>query len=611
VGADDDPLERDAERAADDVSRGAAWRPAASAGVAAGPGGVPAPAGVHEVLRSPGQPLTPELRGELEPRLGASLAEVRIHTGRHAADSAGALQADAYTAGQHVAFAAGRYAPETREGRRLLAHELAHTVQQRGAPAVVRRRRVPGAAGLAATVPAGGADFAAHRTGMVRLLQRAWDELSAAQRTSVRTAASGFGITGATDADLFTALGAATPTQLTSFAAAVRTAAPTLELGDPALIDTGPRPATADAANLASLVSAADTIFNTIASGANDADLTQVFGAANVATAKAKYAAARTRMNTLHGTGHIVTDRSGYNAEVGLGGLTNSAQISVSPQTIDNPALPGSVVTLIHESMHAGNSDVRDYGYIHQPSFTALDASVKLTNAAHFEVVPRRILGTTWSFPGVTFIPAGTTVGGVTAPALTPREQAIRDTSETFRLAWTVGLNLHKAWVRVFRNPTQWATLDLAANYNGAEAGSRFSTVLPYWSKVEMLTVHQRAGINPAGGADAAPVTLIDVALSEGVVRRLNQGMRGVPPDPAAAAAFELANATLAERTAAAASAAAETALLKRLVLRERSHEITGATSRDEHVLDTMAQAGRGANYTDYFRIRTPSAFPF
>ena len=105
---------------------------------AAGPAGAQAPgqapAVVHEVLRSPGQPLDPATQAFFESRFGSDLGGVRIHTDSRAADSARAVQALSYTVGQHVAFARGQYQPGTDSGRRLLAHELAHTLQQRGVP---------------------------------------------------------------------------------------------------------------------------------------------------------------------------------------------------------------------------------------------------------------------------------------------------------------------------------------------------------------------------------------------------------------------------------------------------------------------------------------------
>ncbi|HWW75932.1 MAG TPA: DUF4157 domain-containing protein [Pyrinomonadaceae bacterium] len=89
-----------------------------------------APPIVHEVLRSPGRPLDASTREFMETRFGHDFGRVRVHTDAHAAESAGELNALAYTVGSNVVFGAGRYRPETAEGRRLLAHELTHTLQQ-------------------------------------------------------------------------------------------------------------------------------------------------------------------------------------------------------------------------------------------------------------------------------------------------------------------------------------------------------------------------------------------------------------------------------------------------------------------------------------------------
>jgi Domain of unknown function (DUF4157) len=70
----------------------------------------------------------------MEPRFGHDFSRVRVHTDRIAADSVQAVDAIAYTVGDHLAFGAGRYAPNTSSGQRILAHELAHTLQQRRTP---------------------------------------------------------------------------------------------------------------------------------------------------------------------------------------------------------------------------------------------------------------------------------------------------------------------------------------------------------------------------------------------------------------------------------------------------------------------------------------------
>jgi hypothetical protein len=82
------------------------------------------------VISSSGRPLDRETRRYMESRIGFDFSKVRIHTDSRAAASARSLNARAYTVGNSVVFNAGRYAPQTTEGRRLLAHELTHVVQQ-------------------------------------------------------------------------------------------------------------------------------------------------------------------------------------------------------------------------------------------------------------------------------------------------------------------------------------------------------------------------------------------------------------------------------------------------------------------------------------------------
>lgn len=78
-------------------------------------------------------PLNEGTQSFMESRLGADFSDVRVHSDQAAATSAEALGANAYTTGRDIYFAAGKYAPETSEGRHLLAHELTHVVQQQGA----------------------------------------------------------------------------------------------------------------------------------------------------------------------------------------------------------------------------------------------------------------------------------------------------------------------------------------------------------------------------------------------------------------------------------------------------------------------------------------------
>lgn len=91
----------------------------------------PSTASVDAVVASSGHPLPGATRQSMEAGFGHDFSQVRVHDDAVAAHSAAALDAAAYTVGSHVVFAGGQYAPDTSSGSHLLAHELAHVVQQR------------------------------------------------------------------------------------------------------------------------------------------------------------------------------------------------------------------------------------------------------------------------------------------------------------------------------------------------------------------------------------------------------------------------------------------------------------------------------------------------
>jgi hypothetical protein len=152
VGAVDDPLEHEADRVADQVMRMPAPELSAAAapprvsrqGKSAGPQAASseAPAIVHDVLGSPGQPLDAATRGYFEPRFGRDFSGVRVHADGSGAQSAREVNADAYTVGNNMVFDTGRFAPGNQHGRQLIAHELTHVVQQASGSRVVARQSV-------------------------------------------------------------------------------------------------------------------------------------------------------------------------------------------------------------------------------------------------------------------------------------------------------------------------------------------------------------------------------------------------------------------------------------------------------------------------------------
>jgi hypothetical protein len=167
VGAADDPAERAADEAAALVADGEPVRrsPSGSGATVGGSGGGTgtaaggasaagaAPSAVAQALGAPGRALDTGTRVGLERGFGADFSAVRVHDGAAADQAAAAIGADAFTLGHDVVFATGRYAPGTPDGRRLLAHELTHVLQQRTGPGPVRRQTALGPAPPALTWP--------------------------------------------------------------------------------------------------------------------------------------------------------------------------------------------------------------------------------------------------------------------------------------------------------------------------------------------------------------------------------------------------------------------------------------------------------------------------
>jgi hypothetical protein len=114
-----------------------------------------APPIVQEIVSSPGQPLDAGIRAFMEPRFGHDFGEMRVHAGPRAAHAAKSVSAVAYTAGRDIVVGRENVAPDTRQGRELIAHELAHVVQQSG--------RTPSEpSNLRSTCPDDAAERAAH-----------------------------------------------------------------------------------------------------------------------------------------------------------------------------------------------------------------------------------------------------------------------------------------------------------------------------------------------------------------------------------------------------------------------------------------------------------------
>jgi hypothetical protein len=152
ISAPGDACEREADAVADTVvgmaepAPGAVQRQAASAVIqpkqrpsAADAAGLDASTAV-DVAAQGGTPLPDTVRSWFEPRFGHDFSQVRVHADDAAANAARGVEARAYTSGSNIVFGAGEYAPTTAQGRRLLAHELTHVVQQGAAGAATGSR---------------------------------------------------------------------------------------------------------------------------------------------------------------------------------------------------------------------------------------------------------------------------------------------------------------------------------------------------------------------------------------------------------------------------------------------------------------------------------------
>ncbi|MFT3771449.1 MAG: DUF4157 domain-containing protein [Minicystis sp.] len=130
---------------------------------------------MEQALSGGGRPLDAPMRAYFEPRFGFDLSEVRIHTDTRAEASAQAVNALAYTAGQDIVFNRGEYAPGTAGGRRLLAHELTHVLQQRRGDGPALRalvQRAPGDPAAASDDPTPGSQWKVKTPGGGNLLLR-------------------------------------------------------------------------------------------------------------------------------------------------------------------------------------------------------------------------------------------------------------------------------------------------------------------------------------------------------------------------------------------------------------------------------------------------------
>jgi hypothetical protein len=379
------------------------------------------------------------------------------------------------------------------------------------------------------------------------------------------------------------------PERLRRIADAIRHLHPDRALGDPAQYESRLRTG-AQRANLRTLLLKTDQLFADILAAPDlNTWITEIFGAGQHARVLRALRRAKAGLQAAGRRQTISADMSGFSEEANLGGWALfQTHISLERDAIQNPTASRSMQLALHEAMHFGNGSIHDTIYLENSTdFTTLATNDKVNNAAHYEVLALRVKAPTnplaFPAPHNVFTPATSTGPSAT---MTPANEGRRFANQRYRDAWSSSIDLWEEYRRVQQGPRNWT------------AARRY---LPFWSAVEKLTIHQRA-IRVRGGADEAPVTLIDLALAESFTRRLHSIWDRLTSQ--SATALEAAHATAGER-AAATTADQHRDLLVKCALRAAGRSLTGGVDRDAEVVRLLdVNAGR------LFQTRDPATAP-
>jgi hypothetical protein len=231
---------------------------------------------------------------------------------------------------------------------------------------------------------------------------------------------------------------------------------------------------------------------------ADTAGLKQVFGS-QAGVAKDRYAKAKAALKQAMANSDtaIDTDYNRDDPQVGLGGWANfaSQHIHLTGNVAEVTDRNKAIITLIHESCHLSNPNVDDRGYYGSDGFEAMTEAEKVNNAAHYEELPARSLGTS-RYATTTFTP-GQTAGG----PVTFEDKARRAASEYLRKAWDAAVDAHQ----FVRNVAKAMQKDPRSGQFKTH-----QTSLIELSTVEQLTIHRQV-------PGPTEVTALDLSLSEGV----------------------------------------------------------------------------------------------
>ncbi len=482
---------------------------------------------------SGGQVLADSVRNSLEPQFERDFSNVRVHDNNEADKLSQQLGAEAFTTGSDIFFREGAYQPDSSGGRGLIAHELTHTIQQGAVPIkryaqasqtteqdakltteqastglIIRAQLVANLqreqyGRFGRIIAQGPIRFRLPTTAAVKSMYTSGNVPKQVVKDSITTALNRMAKERRlrTTDPVTTIINRIFPAPGTFSEIEYEKAVDVTDRSKiyETVLDAQTKVAGPDKPNL--ILTMNDAIQLIQQSAADDANLKLVFGTKE-SVAKTVYNKAVTALNTAitNIDTRITTDYNLDDPEVGLGGWASYAtqHIHLEPATakVTNPN--EAKITILHEACHLADTSVDDKGYYGSSGFEAMSEDDKVTNAAHFEEIPKRILGTSTYGNTYKFTPGQSAAG----TPLTFKDKVRRQSDEYLRKAWDKAVDVHM-FLRSIRKEI------LAGNkttFNAKKAPIKEISELMH------LTIHQQT-------PELTTINTLDIVLAEGVAR--------------------------------------------------------------------------------------------
>nr|WP_321404045.1 hypothetical protein [uncultured Desulfobacter sp.] len=264
--------------------------------------------------------------------------------------------------------------------------------------------------------------------------------------------------------------------------------------------DASTRPRAADHADLKNAMLSAATTAQKVAT--DEAGLKAVFGPTEWATAQVNYGLIHDRLTAISAdiNNRITTDYNLDAQEIFLGGWAsfNDQNIHLLSRVVSDPLTGNSKATLLHEAAHLAAASIDDHVYYGTIGFEAQEHAIKVTNAAHYEELPRRIWGVS-KYKDKTFTPGVTSSGA----ALTIDDQIRAGGAQFYRRAWDAAADFDDLIKQARRDQLDGTAL-------GASTVNRLLEVSPLMD----LLLHEQPTSPPE-------ITRLDLTTSESIVRAM------------------------------------------------------------------------------------------